>query len=53
VWLNVDQLGSGCGIPVVLSSGSEPLLKPGRSERRTGKEWSPAWLPKYGPSAVA
>ena len=42
MWLNVDQLGSGHGTPVALSSGSELSSKPGRSERRTG---SLAWLP--------
>jgi len=31
VWLNVDQLGSGYGTPVALSSGSEFSPKPGRS----------------------
>ena len=45
MWLNVDQLSSGYGTPVALSSGSEPLPKPGQSKRRTGKEWSLAWLP--------
>jgi len=44
VWLNVDQLSSGYGTPVALSSGSETSPKPGPSEQ-TGKEWSPAWLP--------
>ena len=31
VVLNVDQLSSGYGTPVALSSGSEPSPKPGRS----------------------
>jgi len=38
----VDQLSSGYGTPVALSSGSEPSPKPGRLERRTGREWLPS-----------
>ena len=45
MWLSVDQLGSGYGTPVALSSRSEPSPKPDLSERSTGREWSPSWLP--------